>query len=159
VPAARDGQALRWVLELGLAQPEPLQFDAAIDLEAHDRDVLVAEAVVRWTAGGVARARSIDLRGLLRTDLPVWPQPQAAYGILRTRGARPQELAAFGWLPRPLIVRRADRFVPESWKGTFRYLDTWIAVGDPVPVLHDVATTTAYGEQLAPPAAGASSHP
>lgn len=154
VPAARDGQALRWVLELGLAQPEPLQFDAAIDLEAHDRDVLVAEAVVRWTAGGVTRTRTINLRGLLRTDLPVWPQPQAAYGILRTRGARPQELAAFGWLPRPLIVRRADRFVPESWKGTFRYLDTWIAAGDPAPVVHEVATYTAYGEQLAPSTAG-----
>lgn len=150
LPAARDGAARRWVLELGLDQPEPEQFDAALAPAAQNRDVLAVEAVVRWTENGVARSRSINLRALIRTDLQVWPQPQAAYGILRTRGAQPQELTAFGWLPRPLIVRRHDRFVPESWRGTFRAFDTWISLDEAEPVAHEVATYTAYGEQLAP---------
>jgi hypothetical protein len=148
--ACRDGQALRWTLELGLDQPEPERFDGTIDLAALNRDEVIAEATARWTAGGIARTRSIALRARIRTDLQVWPQPQAAYGILRARGGGPQELVGFGWLPRPAIVRRRDRFVPESWEGTFRHVDTWIGTGAAESVAYEVATYTAYGEQLAP---------
>lgn len=152
IPAARQGAERRWVLELGLDQPEPLDFDGNLDFEAQNRDELEVEATVHYTQAGVPRSRTIRLRGLLRTDLYVWPQPQAAYAILRTRAPAPQELVAFGWLPRPTIVRRHDRFIHESWRGTFRYLDTWLDPGaeDPPPVDHEVATITAFGEQLAP---------
>ncbi|MBK7533760.1 MAG: hypothetical protein IPI49_00025 [Myxococcales bacterium] len=113
IPAARQGAERRWVLELGLHQPEPLDFDGNLDFEAHNRDELEVEATVRYTQAGVQRSRTVRLRGMIRTDLYVWPQPQAAYAILRTRAPAPQELVAFGWLPRPTIVRRHDRFVHE----------------------------------------------
>lgn len=38
IPAARQGAKRRWVLELGLDQPEPLDFDDNLDFESHNRD-------------------------------------------------------------------------------------------------------------------------
>jgi hypothetical protein len=159
-PAAGLPKPWRWVLEVGLDQdPDPKRpFDHVFDVVPRNQDEILVEALLEWTEAGVARSRTVSLRGRVRTDIQVWPQPQAAYGILRRRAiGQAPELVAFGWLPKPAIIRREDRFRPESWAGTFRYLDAWVADAGEAAVdsTYDVDLVTAYGEQRIGAAPGA----
>ncbi|MBK8256404.1 MAG: LamG domain-containing protein [Polyangiaceae bacterium] len=122
----------RWVWEMGLNQPAVLETAAAdndnFDLTLQNYDEVRLTARVSDASG--KEIQTLQLTGVVRTDIEVWPQPQNAFGILRTRrggGATQTDLAAFGWLPKPRVIRRGDRFNPDSWEGTFSHTETSIA--------------------------------
>lgn len=149
----------RWVWEIGLDQPAVRDNKSVdnnnFDLDLHNYDEIRAVARVMVPApGGVwGEAKSLALSGVARTDIAVWPQPQAAYGVLRTEtspDASRTDLVAFGWLPKPKIVKRGNRFDPNSWQGTFIYDDAYIGRVDTI-VSYKIQSFTAYGEQAMPP--------
>ncbi|GEM_PF-6968162 len=133
-----------WVFELGLNHPEAA--DPLLVLELMDQDRLVIEAQLLDVDGRATQR--VHLEAAIRTDVTAWPQPQNAYAILRSSQVE-KDVAAFGWTPKPLVVKRGNRFDPGSWQGTFRYTDTFISTGSEV-VEYEVFPITPYGEQIMP---------
>ncbi len=144
---ANWSKPFRWVFELGLDQPEAADQNISPKavLQNHDQ-VHVEVVVIDSQKREVLRLRR---RGIVRTDIEVWPQPQNAYGVLRkesTTDPNQTELVAFGWLPKPRVIKRQNRFKPDSWKGTFRYVDA--RLGSPNDAMdYEVLSFTQYGEQ------------
>jgi hypothetical protein len=155
----------RWVWELGLSQPAVLEAPDAdndnfeITLQNYDE----VRATVRLLDASGKELQRLQITGTVRTDIEVWPQPQNAFGVLRTGPASsgatgPQtDLVAFGWLPKPRVIKRGDRFNPDSWAGTFTHIDARISATD-TPTAYEVLSFTADGEQAMPDASGGDAH-
>lgn len=135
-------QQHQWVFELGLNQNEAA--DPIIAMAFEDQDRLSVTARLIDSAGHEKRVASLD--AVIRTDIRAWPQPQNAFAIIRQVN-HTKDVAAFGWNPKPLVVKREDRFDPGSWKGTFRYDDLFIHTG-PDLVRYAIWPFTPYGEQI-----------
>jgi len=155
--AATPGGVRRWVWEIGLNQPAVLENTGAdndnfeITLQNYD-EVRVTARLLDPSGKELQR---LQLTGTVRTDVEVWPQPQNAFGILRTgpggsgaTGAQ-TDLVAFGWLPKPRVIKRGDRFNPDSWAGTFTHIDARVSAAD-TPAAYEVLSFTADGEQAMP---------
>jgi len=148
----------RWIWELGLNQPAVLESVVAENdnfefaLENYD-EIHVTARLMDKTG---RELQNLQLAGKVRTDIEVWPQPQNAFGVLRTEqlGEFTQtDLTAFGWLPKPRVIKRGNRFNPDSWEGTFNYVDAFVGKAGST-VSYEILTITAYGEQPAPATTG-----
>ena len=142
--STKDGDSNRYVFEIGIGDIDLMTEDENLIVETmENEDQLIAEATV------LIRGEATDtvvLNALIRTDKDVWSQPQNAYAVLRNEDTR-SEIAAFGWLHKPKIVKRKDRFRADSWEGTFRYQDVFIRQAGS-EISYEIKSFTAYGEMM-----------
>ncbi|HEY0989333.1 MAG TPA: hypothetical protein VGD80_19825, partial [Kofleriaceae bacterium] len=139
-PQPRAGKR-RWVLELGLAQPEAV--DGGFGATPQDKDELLAIAELR-ASPSMPPEEPVSLTAVIRAQ-STWPQPQNAFAVVRSRTGAPDALVAFGWLVQPVIVRREDRFRGDAWTGMFRHRH--VAPGDDAAdARFTIQTITSYGE-------------
>ncbi|MEO9966447.1 MAG: hypothetical protein ABJF11_11695 [Reichenbachiella sp.] len=137
------GDETRYVFEIGIAQKEAVDDNFLNDPE--NEDLLIVRA--RLYLNGDERVNT-ELRGLIRTDKDSWSQPQNAYGVERKThlgDTMQSDIVAFGWAPKPKIVKRRDRFRPDSWEGTFRYKDAFVKPPG-ATIDYEVFSITSYGE-------------
>ena len=144
VSSTKDGNLNRYVFEIGIGDIDLTDEDDNLIVEAmQNEDQLIIEATVLI---GVEAKYAVVLNALIRTDKDVWSQPQNAYAVVRNEDTR-SEIAAFGWLPKPKIVKRKDRFRADSWEGTFRYQDVFIRQAGS-EISYEIKSFTAYGEMM-----------
>ncbi|NOQ27978.1 MAG: hypothetical protein GQ564_21655 [Bacteroidales bacterium] len=140
----KDGDSARYVFEIGIGDIDLTNEDENFVIETiENEDQLIAEAIV--FIGGEAKY-TVVLNALIRTDKDVWSQPQNAFSVIRNEGTR-SEIAAFGWIPKPKIVKRKDRFRADSWEGTFKYQDVFIQQHES-ELSYEIKSFTAYGEMM-----------
>lgn len=135
----------RFVFEIGLNQEETHDDDFLMSVENEDAVIVDAQFLVN----GVERSR-VQINGLIRTDKDNWSQPQNAYGVVRKMESSTEnqsDVVAFGWAPKPKIVKRRDRFRPDSWEGTFRYQDVFVKPPQ-AQVSYEVMSITSNGEMM-----------
>lgn len=141
---ARQGDSNRFVFEVGINQPEAIDDNFIAIPENEDLLVVTASLLIN----NDERDR-IQLKGLIRTDKDSWSQPQNAYGVIRKVHQNEQEIqsdiVAFGWAPKPKIVKRRDRFRADSWEGTFRHKDAFVKPPN-TSIGYEVMSITSYGE-------------
>ncbi|MDH5181590.1 MAG: hypothetical protein OEY07_18155, partial [Gammaproteobacteria bacterium] len=128
-PALSAKGVQRWIWELGLDQSEAKDDSFNLSLQNHDKIYATARLLTPTAEGREDERFRLKLDATIRTDLKVWPQPQSGFAVIRTehgQEAIKSETAAFGWFPVPVVVKRRDRFLAESWEGTFRYRDVFI---------------------------------
>lgn len=134
----------RWVYEIGLNQS--VKFDGKLNVDVQNMDRLLFKVTIRENNS----VSVITIDGIIRTDMEIWPQQQSAYAVIRKNDAKKEShLAAFGWLVKPRIVKRNDRFTETSWAGTFRVSDVFVSTSlKAEKYSYEIRTISSYGEQI-----------
>ena len=137
--------SVRFVLEVGVDTRQAAHGNFNMPIEHNDQ----LSASVQYSAG--QRNEKVELLAFVNAKESVWPTPQSAFAVVRKKnlGERVQpQVAAFGWMAKPTIIRRRDLFDPASWYASFSYVDFAVELkDDEASVQYEVRTILPGGEQ------------
>ncbi|WP_422362270.1 hypothetical protein [Reichenbachiella sp.] len=141
-------QIWRYVFEIGLNEPQALDDHFNFEFEHEDR--IESEVVF----SDIGTEEVLTLSAQINTKEEVWPTPSHAYAVIRKQLRKElllKNVAAFGWMPKPVIIKRKDKFDIASWYATFDAKDGYIPDLDEndgeIESQYEIRTITPYGEQ------------